>query len=305
VHGGELFQSPAVITAREIAQLKQLIPLAPLHNPANILGIETALQLAPNVPQIAVFDTAFHASLPDYAYRYAIPNDWYAKHGVRRYGFHGTSHAYVAQQAAAYLAKPLNTLNLISLHLGNGASACAIQNGNSIDTSMGFSPLAGLIMGTRCGDIDGSIFPYLGERCALSVTEIYAQLNQNSGLLGLAGTNDMRVIHEQMANADEAARRAFAMVCYQIKKYIGAYFAVLGGLDTLIFTGGIGENDARVREQSCAGLEKLALIIDATKNQTAQGKTTAIQAENSTPILVIQTNEALEIAQQAARCLAG
>lgn len=300
VHGGTFFQAPTRMTSAELVTLKSLISLAPLHNPANILGIETALQHAPQVPQVAVFDTAFHHTLPDYAYRYPLPAAWYHDYGVRRYGFHGTSHSYVAKQAAQMLEKPLQNLRLISLHLGNGASVCAIKNGQSVDTSMGFSPLEGLMMGTRCGDIDSSILPYMAEKSGLSLAQLDILLNKYSGLQGIAGTNDMRHIHQLMAEDAPAARLAFAMFCYRLKKYIGAYFAVLGGMDALIFTGGIGENDAQVRQQSCADLTQLGLAIDAEKNQAANIQNRFIQQTGfDTAILVIKTDETLEIAQQA------
>jgi len=300
VHGGELFQQPTIIDRKKIAQLKQLIPLAPLHNPANILGIETAIKLAPTLKQIAVFDTAFHHSLPEYAARYPIPDNWYQQQNIRRYGFHGTSHAYVAKQAAKMLDKPLKKLNLISLHLGNGASACAIQQGVSIDTSMGFTPQEGLMMGTRCGDIDSSIYPYLAKKAKLSVDEINRILNQKSGLKAIAGTNDMREIHQLIGKGDKKAKLAFEMCCYRIKKYIGAYYAALGHLDALIFTGGIGENDPKLRAKCCQHLEHLSLLIHPKKNQAANGKNRVIHYNyHKTAILVIKTNEELEIAQQA------
>ncbi|NOQ35541.1 MAG: acetate/propionate family kinase [Methylococcaceae bacterium] len=303
VHGGEIFQQPTVINAKRIEQLKQLIPLAPLHNPANILGIETAIKLAPTIKQIAIFDTAFHHTLPEHAARYPIPDNWYQQN-IRRYGFHGTSHAYVAKQTAKMLDKPLKKLNLISLHLGNGASACAIQQGASIDTSMGFTPQEGLMMGTRCGDIDSSVYPYLAEQSQLPVSEINRLLNQESGLKGIAGTNDMREIHTLIAKGDEKAKLAFNMCCYRIKKYIGAYYAALGRLDALIFTGGIGENDEKLRAKCCHHLENLGLLIHPKKNQAANGKTRFIHHNHQKiAILVVKTDEELEIAQQAIELL--
>ncbi len=299
VHGGELFQQPTIIDIKTIAQLKKLIPLAPLHNPANILGIETAIKLAPTLKQIAVFDTAFHHRLPDYAARYPIPDNWYQQHKIRRYGFHGTSHHYVAKQAAKILNKPLKKLNLISLHLGNGASVCAIQQGVSIDTSMGFTPQEGLMMGTRSGDIDSSIYPYLAEKTHLSVQDINRILNQESGLKAIAGSNDMREIHQRIEKGDKRAKLAFEMCCYRIKKYIGAYYAILGQVDALIFTGGIGENDAKLRAKCCYRLEHLNLLIHPNKNQMLNGNKGAIHRDHSkTAILVIKTNEELEIALQ-------
>ncbi len=300
VHGGDKFQQAVIINANIIQQLKQLIPLAPLHNPANILGIETALKLAPTLKQIAVFDTAFHHSLPEHAVRYPISKHW-EQQGIRRYGFHGTSHAYVAKQAEKLLKRPLKNLNLISLHLGNGASACAIQQGKSIDTSMGFTPQEGLMMGTRCGDVDSSIYPYLNKQLQLSFSDINNVLNQDSGLKAIAGTNDMREIHQLMDSGDKNAQLAFTMYCYRIKKYIGAYYAVLGQVDALIFTGGVGENDAKLRASCCANLVNLGLEIHSKKNYAVKGKASFIhQKHQKTAICVIKTNEELEIAQQAA-----
>ncbi len=297
VHGGEKFKQPIVINADKLAQLQELIPLAPLHNPTNILGIEILWQHLPLVKQIAVFDTAFHANIPDYAHRYAIPNHWYHEYKIRRYGFHGSSHAYVAKQAALILNKPLANLNIISLHLGNGASACAIQNGVSVDTSMGLTPNEGLMMGTRSGDIDSSIYPYLQTQTGFSITEIEQNLNHASGLQAIAGTNDLRAVHELIAAENANAKLAFAMLCYRIKKYIGSYYAVLGSLDALIFTGGMGENNAKLRASCCENLTGLGLKIDTNPNQV---NNICIHAQHmDTAILVIQTNEELEIAQQA------
>ena len=304
VHGGHKFQQAVILNAKIIQQLKQLIPLAPLHNPANILGIEIMFEHEPKLKQVAIFDTAFHHSLPDYAARYPIPKHWYQQHDIRRYGFHGTSHTYVAKQAAKLLGKPLKKLNIISLHLGNGASACAIQQGKSIDTSMGFTPQEGLMMGTRCGDVDSSIYPYLNEHLKLSFNDIKTELNQNSGLKSIAGTNDMREVHQLMDNGDKNSQLAFAMYCYRIKKYIGAYYAILGQVDALIFTGGIGENDAQLRAFCCTNLENLGIKIHLKKNKTAKGKACFIHKKHhKTAILMVKTNEELEIAQQAADLL--
>ena len=304
VHGGEYFREPALIDADVVKKIAKLIPLAPLHNPANLLGIEESLRQMGNVPQVAVFDTAFHHSLPDYAYRYALPNALYKEQGVRRYGFHGTSHRYVAKQAAEFLNKNLEDLNLITLHLGNGASVTAIENGHSIDTSMGMTPLEGLMMGTRCGDIDPALHFYLGRSLNLSMEAIENLLNKNSGCKGICGENDMRAIHE-MANAgNEEAKLALAMYAYRIKKYIGAYFAVLGRVDALVFTGGIGENDNRLRACCCAGLAALGIAIDEDKNQSPAHPCAAINTNSSAvKVLVINTHEELEIAIQSQACL--
>lgn len=304
VHGGELFKQPALITAEVINQIAGVIPLAPLHNPANLQGMEESMRLMGNVPQVAVFDTAFHQTLPDYAYRYPLPADLYTDHGVRRYGFHGTSHGYVAKQAAEFLGKPLTELNLITLHLGNGASACAIENGRSVDTSMGMTPLEGLMMGTRCGDIDPALHFYLGRSLGLSLEAIETLLNKESGCKGVCGENDMRTIHEMADAGDQAAKLALSMYAYRLKKYIGAYFAVLGRVDAIVFTGGIGENDARLRQQCCEGLSGLGIVIDPAENQAPDRACSAIHsAESTVKILVINTQEELEIAVQAKTCL--
>ena len=297
VHGGEHFKQPALINSDVVAQIQQMIPLAPLHNPANLMGIELAMQAAPDIPQVAVFDTAFHQSIPAHAWRYAIPEKLYSEHHVRRYGFHGTSHHYVAKQAALQLGKPLESLNLITLHLGNGASAAAIRQGCSVDTSMGMTPLEGLMMGTRCGDIDPAIHFYLGREAGFSNEQIEAIFNKKSGLKGICGSNDMREVHRLAESGDDSARLALDMYCYRIKKYLGAYYAVLGRLDAVVFTGGIGENDAVVRAQSCDGLTGLGIEIDSDKNASRNEAAFAIHRDTSpVSILVIPTNEELEIA---------
>lgn len=258
---------------------------------------------AQGIPQVAVFDTAFHQTMPAYAYQYAVPHEWYLEKGVRRYGFHGTSHFYVAKQAAAYLKKPLESLNMITLHLGNGASMAAIAAGKSIDTTMGMTPLEGIMMGTRCGDLDPAIVFYLN-RTGLSNEAIDTALNKQSGLKGLCGENDMRTVHEMAKAGDELARLALAMYSYRIKKYIGAYFAVLGHVDALIFTGGIGEHDAWLRAQCCAQLNVLGIAIDQGKNTLAKGELSEVnQSAFALKVLVIETNEELEIAQQALLCV--
>ena len=299
VHGGEAFQAPALIDEKVVTAIRALIPLAPLHNPANLAGIEVALKFAPHVPQVAVFDTAFHQSVPPQAFRYALPNDLYRDHNVRRYGFHGTSHFYVAKQAAGYLKRALASLNLITLHLGNGASVTAIANGKSVDTSMGMTPLEGLIMGTRSGDIDPAIIFYLGRQTGLAPDEIESLLNKNSGLKGICGLNDMRAIAQSAAEGDASARLAIEMYCYRIKKYIGAYHAVLGEVDALVFTGGIGENAANIRLRSCEGLSCFGIEVDAKRNQLKSKTSGAIQSDRSrVKILVVPTDEELEIAVQ-------
>ena len=299
VHGGEAFQEPALIDEKVITAIRELIPLAPLHNPANLMGIEVALQFAPDVPQIAVFDTAFHQSLPPQAFRYAVPHDLYQNHNVRRYGFHGTSHCYVAKQAALYLNRALDSLNLITLHLGNGASVTAIAKGKSVDTSMGMTPLEGLVMGTRSGDIDPAVIFYLGRKTGLSPDEIESLLNKHSGLKGICGVNDMREIAHLADKGDASARLAIEMYCYRIKKYIGAYKAVLGEVDALVFTGGIGENAADIRLLSCEGLSKIGIEVDENTNILKINRIREIQSDKScVNILIIPTDEELEIAEQ-------
>jgi acetate kinase len=304
VHGGEKFKEPTRINKKVIDTIRKLIPLAPLHNPANLLGIEVAMRSAPNVPQVAVFDTAFHQSIPAHAFRYAIPQNLYRKHHVRRYGFHGTSHYYVAKQAARLMGRPLKTVNLITLHLGNGASAAAVKGGKSVDTSMGMTPLEGLIMGTRSGDIDPAIVFYLGRQTGLGRDAVESILNKDSGLKGITGVNDMREIEKLAQGGDSRAKLAIEMFCYRIKKYIGAYTAVLGRLDALVFTAGIGENSALIRARSCRGLSHLGLKVDSGKNRCKSKAAFEIQAADSTAkIFVIPTNEELEIAEQTVACI--
>ena len=298
VHGGEAFKLPTLIDDTVIATIRELIPLAPLHNPANLVGIEVARKAAPDVPQVAVFDTAFHQTIPPRAFHYALPRRLYTEDRVRRYGFHGSSHAYVAKKAARYLNRPLTALNLITLHLGNGASAAAVEGGRSIDTSMGLTPLEGLIMGTRCGDIDPAIIFYLGRETGRSMEAIDSLLNKESGLRGLCGVNDMREITRLAQEGDEDARLAIDMVCYRIRKYIGAYYAALGRLDAIIFTGGVGENAAAIRQETCQGLTPLGIDLDPERNDAGSREARAIHSDASrVKILVIPTNEELEIAE--------
>ena len=305
VHGGEYFSEPALIDKDVVRKIRELIPLAPLHNPANLMGIEVALLHAPEVPQVAVFDTAFHQTIPEFAYRYALPDALYRDYRIRRYGFHGTSHHYVARRAADYLEKPLETLRLITLHLGNGASAAAIAYGTSVDTSMGMTPLEGLIMGTRCGDIDPTIHFFL-ERTGMNTNAIEEMLNRDSGLKGICGANDMREVHELADSGDSRAKLALEMYCYRIRKYIGAYSVVLGGLDAVIFTGGIGENDARVRARCCEKLEILGIVPDDRKNHSVSDGLKNFSRDNgAVALLVIPTNEELEIALQTVSCVPG
>ncbi len=306
VHGGEFFQASTRIDDRVMAAIRQCIALAPLHNPANLMGIEVACKIFPKAAQVAVFDTAFHQSLPNYAYLYAIPVELYEKHKIRRYGFHGTSHAFVAEAAAAFLSRPLTQLNLITIHLGNGASMCAVRGGKSVDTSMGLTPLAGLPMGTRCGDIDPSILLILADRVNMSFGDLDKMLNKKSGLLGLCGVNDMREVIRKKQAGDKQAKIALEVYTYQVKKYIGAYCACLGHVDALVFTAGIGENSPVVRELCCRNLQALGIEIDDEKNHDSADGIRQISSRNSkVKVLVIPTNEELRIAQETQRVIGG
>jgi acetate kinase len=299
VHGGEKFTQPAVIDEAVLGTIEDLIPLAPLHNPANVTGIKVMRELLPDVPHVAVFDTAFHQTMPARAFHYALPAELYRSYGIRRYGFHGTSHQYVAGEAACHLGRPAGTLNLITLHLGNGASATAIEKGKSIDTSMGLTPLEGLIMGTRCGDLDPAVHFYLARKTGKPFEEIEGILNGESGLKGICGVNDMREIQNRSQGGDAQAKLAIEMFCYRVRKYIGAYYAALGSVDAIVFTGGIGENSAVVRSKSCEGLSALGISVDEQKNRVDAGGIREIQAQECrVRILVIPTNEEHEIARQ-------
>ncbi len=299
VHGGETFQDPRIIDQRILDEIEKNTPLAPLHNPANLTGIRVAGAVFPNALQVAVFDTAFHQTLPKQAYMYALPHDLYDTHRIRRYGFHGTSHSYVAGKAAKFLNTPLARLNLITLHLGNGASATAIRNGKSVDTSMGLTPLEGLVMGSRTGDMDPAIPFFLSRHLDMSLDEIDTIFNRQSGLKGLCGENDMRTVLEKAAAGDDHARLALDVYTYRIKKYIGAYTAVLGRVDALVFTGGIGENASAVRERCCRGLAGLGIVIDPVENRDKKTLPRRISPRNtSVAVLVVPTDEELEIARQ-------
>ena len=304
VHGGEAFQAPALIDERVMDKIREQTPLAPLHNPANLVGIEVAMAGLPDVPHVAVFDTAFHHSMPPHAYHYALPFELYEAHRVRRYGFHGTSHGFVAKQAARYLGKPLDTLNLIVLHLGNGASAAAIENGLSIDTSMGMTPLEGLVMGTRCGDIDPAIVFFLARATGLKNDELESMLNRESGLKGICGANDMREVLRRADEGDERAALAIDSYAYRIKKYIGAYCAVLGRTDAIVFTAGIGENSSEIRSRACEGLSALGIEIDEARNMSQEAGAREVQpADAKVKVLIIPTDEELEIAEQTVDCI--
>lgn len=299
VHGGETFHSTTIIDEKVIAAIKENIPLAPLHNPPNLVGIEVARSVFPDATQVAVFDTAFHQTIPMKAFLYAIPFDMYRKNRVRRYGFHGTSHAYVAQRAADYMGQPLAELNLITIHLGNGASMAAVKLGKSVDTTMGMTPLAGLVMGTRSGDVDPALPFFMANHLGMSLRDIDEILNKDSGLKGLCGTNDMRDVIEKKNAGDDRARIALEVYAYRIKKYIGAYFAALGSLDVVVFTAGIGENAPYIRELSCSGLNGLGIEIDEERNYgTGSGIREISSQKSKVKVLVIPTDEELEIAQE-------
>jgi len=301
VHGGEAFKEPTLVTEEVIETIRSLIPLAPLHNPANLEAIEVLHSNYPNVAQVAVFDTAFHQSMPQHAYLYPIPYELSKTSNIRRYGFHGTSHAYVAKKAAKMLGKALKSLNLITLHLGNGASVTAIESGKSIDTSMGLTPLEGLMMGTRCGDIDPAILPYLVNNNHMDINEIDRMLNKESGLKGISGSNDMRTVIEDAEQGHEKSMLALEMYVYRIKKYIGAYTVALGRVDAIVFTGGIGEHAVKIREMVCEGLdESIGVSIDLDKNQNHSSEDRVISDENSKiKLFIIATNEELEIVLQS------
>jgi acetate kinase len=308
VHGGERFQRSVCIDEEVLAGIEDCIELAPLHNPANLKGIKACrAALGDAVPQVAVFDTAFHATVPEMAFLYGIPYQLYRRHKIRRYGFHGTSHRYVSYRYRMLRGIAREQVNVISLHLGNGSSACAIRKGDSIDTSMGFTPLEGLLMGTRSGDLDASVVEFLAHKEGMTLQEIDGLLNKQSGLLGLSGlTPDMRdLLAEEAANQDRRAHLAIEVFCYRARKYVGAYYAAMGGADALIFTAGIGENSPEIRSRICAGLECLGLTVHAERNQGApHGEATCISTDDSRlAAWVIPTNEELLIARDSVRCV--
>ena len=301
VHGGEKFSKSVLITDEVMAGIEECNDLAPLHNPANIIGIKACQDLMPNTPMVAVFDTAFHQTMPEVAYTYAIPHEYYENDKVRRYGFHGTSHKYVSQRAAIMLGKPLEELKLISCHLGNGSSITAIKGGESIDTSMGFTPIAGLPMGTRCGDMDAGIMEYLMKKYNMDIVEMMNILNKKSGVAGISKvSSDFRDLEDAQAEGHHLADLALKSFRYNIKKFVGAYAAVMGGVDAIIFTAGVGENGPFDRLEVCDTLEFLGVKIDAEKNKK-RGEEMDISAEGATtPVLVIPTNEELMIAKDTA-----
>lgn len=307
VQGADLFSAPTLVTGDVIDAIEALNPLAPLHNPAAVAGLRSALAEFPDVAHVAVFDTAFHATMPASAYTYAIDQGVAREHRIRRYGFHGTSHKYVTAKAAEVLGKAVADVDLVTLHLGNGASACAVRGGRSADTSMGLTPLEGLVMGTRSGDIDPALVFHLITTAGMSAADVDTLLNKRSGLLGLCGQNDMREVHSLVARGDADAELALSVYVHRIRKYLGAYLAVLGRADAIVFTAGVGENDPAVRARVVAGLELIGVAIDGPRNQATRGPAKPVDLSfKGAPIrvLVVPTNEELEIARQTAETVA-
>lgn len=304
VHAGEKFSASVIVDDAVIAALEECIEIAPLHNPPNIIGIKAIQELLPNVENIAVFDTAFHQTMPKSAYVYALPYEYYENDHIRRYGFHGTSHRYVSQRASEILGKPAESLKLITCHLGNGASLAAIDGGKSVDTSMGFTPLEGLVMGTRCGDIDPQIIPFIMAKENLTLDEVNNILNKKSGVLGISGvSSDFRDIEDAASAGNERAQLALDIYHSSVKKYIAAYAAVLGGVDAIIFTAGLGENGPESREEICKGLEFMGATMDAAKNKI-RGKEAIVSTDDSkVKIMVVPTNEELMIARDTIELL--
>ncbi|MBT0662809.1 acetate kinase [Geobacter pelophilus] len=309
VHGGEKFIRSVMIDENVLDAVKEVQHLAPLHNPPNIAGIEAAQALLPNVPHVAIFDTAFHQTMPEHAYLYPLPYDWYEKYGVRRYGFHGTSHLYVSKRAAVLLGKPAKDCNIITMHIGNGVSHCAIQNGISVDTSMGLTPLEGAVMGTRCGDIDPAIPAFMMQKENLSAKEIDSILNKKSGVLGITGRfTDRRDVIENAANGDRLCKISLDIEAYRLRKYIGSYMAALGKLDAIVFTAGVGEMGAPIRERAVEGLEHLGIYLDKERNKSAmtRKRETLITSDDSpVKVYVIPTDEELVFTEDVAAILAG
>lgn len=308
VHGGESFVQPTLVDEEIVNEIDKLSDLAPLHNPPNIKGIRACMRLMPGVPQVAVFDTAFHATIPDYAYTYALPYKYYTDYGVRRYGFHGTSHKFVTGKALEMLkeqgADPESS-KIVTLHLGNGCSMTAVVGGKVVDTSMGMTPAEGLVMGTRSGDLDPAILLYLAKQLGATPDDIDDLINKKSGLLGVSGvSSDMRDVQAAGKEGNDRARLAVEIFCYRIRKYIGAYAAAMGGLDAIVFTGGIGENDSVIRERVCDGLEFLGLELDRQKNNGARTKADLSKASVKAKVLLVPTNEELMIARETADVVA-
>ncbi len=301
VHGGEKFASSVVITDEVIAAIEECSDLAPLHNPANLIGIRACQELMPGTPMVAVFDTSFHQTMPEKAYTYGIPYEYYEKYKVRRYGFHGTSHRYVSGRVAAILGKPIEDLKIVVCHLGNGASVCAVKNGESVDTSMGLTPLEGLIMGTRSGDLDPAILQFIMNKEGLDIDGMMNVLNKKSGILGVSGiSSDFREIEDAYAKGDAAAKRANDAFVYRVVKYIGAYAAAMNGIDAIAFTAGLGENNAKIRKEICSYLGYLGLIVDDEKNNV-RGKEVVFTTEDSkVAALLVPTDEEMMIARDTA-----
>ena len=299
VHGGEKFATSTVLTEEVIAVIEECNDLAPLHNPANLIGIRACQELMPNVPMVAVFDTAFHQTMPEIAYMYGLPYEYYEKYSVRRYGFHGTSHSYVSKRAADILGKDYSELKTIVCHLGNGASICAVNGGKSVDTSMGLTPLEGLIMGTRSGDVDPSILDFIAQKENLTLSEVMNVLNKKSGVEGISGvSSDFRDLSAAAAEGNHRAELAIDAFAYRVVKYIGAYVAAMNGVDAICFTAGLGENDAATRAKICASLEYLGITIDKEAN-SVRGKEVVISTEDSkVKVLTIPTNEELAICRE-------
>ena len=298
VQGADYFDAPALVDEDVMAKIAELAPLAPLHNPANLAGIKSCLKIAPKIPNVAVFDTIFHQSIPPYAYMYALPYEFYEKYKVRRYGAHGTSHGFVSQEGAKFLGIEYDKFNAITLHLGNGSSVSAIENGKCIDTSMGLTPLEGIIMGTRCGSIDPAIIPYIERVAGYNAQDMDAIMNKKSGLLGICGASDLRKVYEKMEGGEPRAKLAFEMLVYSVVKMIGAYYAVLGRVDAVIFAGGIGENAPHFRENVCERLAHIGIAIEPKKNYNNTGSIRNLSAAGSKiQTLVIPTNEELAIAE--------
>ena len=298
VQGADYFDAPALVDEDVMAKIAELAPLAPLHNPANLAGIKSCLKIAPKIPNVAVFDTIFHQSIPPYAYMYALPYEFYEKYKVRRYGAHGTSHGFVSQEGAKFLGIEYDKFNAITLHLGNGSSVSAIENGKCIDTSMGLTPLEGIIMGTRCGSIDPAIIPYIERVAGYNAQDMDAIMNKKSGLLGICGASDLRKVYEKMEGGEPRAKLAFEMLVYSVVKMIGAYYAVLGRVDAVIFAGGIGENAPHFRENVCGRLAHIGIAIEPKKNYNNTGSIRNLSAAGSKiQTLVIPTNEELAIAE--------
>lgn len=299
VHGGRMFHSPTLITDAVLAEIEHLAELAPLHNPPNAIGIEVARADFPDVPHVAVFDTGFFHSLPEAAATYAIDHEVAGEYGIRRYGFHGTSHEYVSREVAVLLGRDLAQVNTIVLHLGNGASASAVRGGLAVETSMGLTPLEGLVMGTRCGDIDPGVLIHLNRTAGMGVEKLDELLNRRSGLKGLCGINDFRELLEQMGQGVAPAKLAYDVYVHRLRKYVGAYLAVLGRVDAIAFTAGVGENVAAVREDALAGLDGLGITVDPQRNRTGKGARIISADGSRTTVLVVPTNEELAIARAA------